>query len=72
MPKMIANYANSYGKSQINLKSNIKLPQKIRLINNGQLHSQRCKCSGIEIKNRKFQPVMVKGEVKHRKECKYA
>jgi hypothetical protein len=72
MSRVIASYANLLGKCEVNRKSAVKSPQVVRLVKNGQVHSQRCVgCSGLEYKNKRIQPRMTRS-FQHKKGCKYA
>lgn len=69
MASMTANYANCFGKSEVNQKQNLKFGSTIRLVRNGNVLGERCpKCSGYRLTKKGIRPNLQK-EFSHKKGC---
>lgn len=71
---LIASYSNLLGKPEVNTKSAIQVSNRVRIIRNGEVLSQKCAyCSklqvkiGVGISKQTFKP---NGVISHTKGCK--
>jgi hypothetical protein len=72
MAKVTANYANSYGKTEVNMQQNINFRKTVRLVKDGKIVGERCSfCSGIQFKKGKLVPTL-SSNFQHKKGCKLA
>lgn len=73
MAKMLtANYVNSYGKPEVNLKQNINFRSTVRLVKDGKVVGERCSvCSGFQLRKGGIRPTLT-SNFSHKKGCKLA
>lgn len=69
---LTASYANSYGKSEVNMKQNINFRSTVRLVKAGKVVGERCSsCSGFQLKKGGIRPTLSSNFL-HKKGCKLA
>lgn len=68
---LTANYANSYGKPEVNMKQNINFRKTVRLVRDGRVLGERCTCSSFQFKKGRIVPIL-SSNFQHKKGCKAA